>query len=195
MTTDFSVFAHLNAEFHLDHLAAVAGLSKFHFNRLFKQATGVSLEKHQLNARMNEARRRDRAGSGLLEHQPFCPGPPPRIWHGSQRVSPSALNLLAHALREREDTRLQRPDRRAPADRDNAAGEGIRRLPEDEVWRREVSNGPDHERGRPSAVTPSVGIRRKRERSIQPTRDTRMRLGDESSCPGGNFALKTKIAC
>ena len=48
---------HLDAEFDLDQLAAQAGLSKFHFHRLFKQGTGVSPAKYQLNARMNEARR------------------------------------------------------------------------------------------------------------------------------------------
>lgn len=49
---------HLDAEFDLDALAAKAGLSKFHFHRLFKQATGVSPARYQLTARMNEARRR-----------------------------------------------------------------------------------------------------------------------------------------
>ena len=49
---------HLDEEFDLDQLAATAGLSKFHFHRLFKQATGVSPAKFQLNARVNEARRR-----------------------------------------------------------------------------------------------------------------------------------------
>jgi AraC family transcriptional regulator len=52
--------AHLDAEFDLDELAAKAGLSKFHFHRLFKQATGVSPGKYQLKARMDEARRRMR---------------------------------------------------------------------------------------------------------------------------------------
>jgi AraC family transcriptional regulator len=50
--------AHLDEEFDLDALAAKAGLSKFHFHRLFKQATGVSPGKYQLNARIDEARRR-----------------------------------------------------------------------------------------------------------------------------------------
>lgn len=49
---------HLDAEFDLDELAAKADLSKFHFHRLFKQATGVSPAKYQLNTRMTEARRR-----------------------------------------------------------------------------------------------------------------------------------------
>jgi AraC family transcriptional regulator len=49
---------HLDAEFDLDELAAKANLSKFHFHRLFKEATGVSPAKYQLNVRMNEARRR-----------------------------------------------------------------------------------------------------------------------------------------
>ena len=50
--------AHLDEEFDLEQLAAQAGLSKFHFHRLFTRATGVSPAKYQLNARMNEARRR-----------------------------------------------------------------------------------------------------------------------------------------
>lgn len=50
--------AHLDEEFDLDDLAARARLSKFHFHRLFKNATGMSPGKYQLNARMNEARRR-----------------------------------------------------------------------------------------------------------------------------------------
>lgn len=49
--------AHLDEEFDLDQLAAKAGLSKFHFHRLFEQATGVSPAKYQLTARMNEAHR------------------------------------------------------------------------------------------------------------------------------------------
>jgi AraC family transcriptional regulator len=52
------VDAHLDAEFDLDQLAAQAGLSRFHFHRLFKEATGVSPAKYQLNTRINEARRR-----------------------------------------------------------------------------------------------------------------------------------------
>lgn len=50
--------ANLDEEFDLERLAAMAGLSKFHFHRLFKQATGVSPAKYQTTARMNEARRR-----------------------------------------------------------------------------------------------------------------------------------------
>jgi AraC family transcriptional regulator len=48
---------HLAEEFDLKRLAAKVALSKFHFHRLFKQATGISPAKFQLNARMNEARR------------------------------------------------------------------------------------------------------------------------------------------
>ena len=44
-------------EFNLDWLAAQAGLSKFYFNRLFKNATGVSPSRHQITLRMDEARR------------------------------------------------------------------------------------------------------------------------------------------
>jgi AraC family transcriptional regulator len=44
-------------EFNLDRLAAQAGLSKFYFNRLFKNAMGVSPSRHQITLRMDEARR------------------------------------------------------------------------------------------------------------------------------------------
>jgi len=37
--------------------AAQAGLSKFHFQRLFKRATGVSPSRYHINLRMNVARR------------------------------------------------------------------------------------------------------------------------------------------
>ena len=49
---------HLDEEFNLDRLAAQAGLSKFYFNRLFKSATGVSPSHHQINLRMDAAKRR-----------------------------------------------------------------------------------------------------------------------------------------
>jgi AraC family transcriptional regulator len=49
---------HLAEEFHLDQLAALAGLSKFYFNRLFKSALGVSPSRYQINLRMEEAKRR-----------------------------------------------------------------------------------------------------------------------------------------
>jgi AraC family transcriptional regulator len=44
-------------EFNLDRLAARAGLSKFYFNRLFKNATGVTPLHYQTNLRMDAARR------------------------------------------------------------------------------------------------------------------------------------------
>ncbi len=44
-------------EFHLDQLAAQAGLSKFYFNRLFKGAMGVSPSRYHINLRMDEAKR------------------------------------------------------------------------------------------------------------------------------------------
>lgn len=49
---------HLTDEFDLERLAAQAGLSKFHFHRLFRQATGMSPAKYQLTTRIGEARRR-----------------------------------------------------------------------------------------------------------------------------------------
>lgn len=47
----------LAEEFCLSELAEMAGLSKFHFSRLFKEATGVSPSQYHLNLRMIEARR------------------------------------------------------------------------------------------------------------------------------------------
>lgn len=47
----------LAEEFNLDRLAARAGLSKFYFNRLFKNALGVSPSRYQINLRMDEAKR------------------------------------------------------------------------------------------------------------------------------------------
>ena len=48
---------HLTEEFSLDRLAAQAGLSRFHFQRLFKAATGVSPSRYHIDLRLNEARR------------------------------------------------------------------------------------------------------------------------------------------
>ncbi|HYY56501.1 MAG TPA: AraC family transcriptional regulator [Pyrinomonadaceae bacterium] len=48
---------HAAEEFSLDRLAAQAGLSRFHFQRLFKSATGVSPSRYHINLRMEEARR------------------------------------------------------------------------------------------------------------------------------------------
>jgi AraC family transcriptional regulator len=48
---------HLTEEFNLERLASQAGLSRFHFQRLFKAATGVSPSRYHINLRMEEARR------------------------------------------------------------------------------------------------------------------------------------------
>ncbi len=48
---------HLVEEFSLGRLAAQAGLSKFHFQRLFKAATGVAPSRYHMDLRINEARR------------------------------------------------------------------------------------------------------------------------------------------
>ena len=48
---------HAAEEISLERLAALAGLSKFHFQRLFKAATGVSPSRYQIDLRVNEARR------------------------------------------------------------------------------------------------------------------------------------------
>lgn len=48
---------HAAEDFSLDRIAAQAGLSKFHFQRLFKSATGVTPSRYHINLRMNLARR------------------------------------------------------------------------------------------------------------------------------------------
>lgn len=48
---------HIEEEFNLDKLAAQAGLSKFHFTRLFKTATGESPSRYHTNLRLDAARR------------------------------------------------------------------------------------------------------------------------------------------
>jgi AraC family transcriptional regulator len=48
---------HVAEEFSLDRLAAQAGLSRFHFQRLFKAATGVAPSRYHIDLRLNEARR------------------------------------------------------------------------------------------------------------------------------------------
>jgi AraC family transcriptional regulator len=54
--TDWMV-AHLTEEFELERLAEKAGLSKFHFIRLFKNATGVSPSQYHINLRIDLARK------------------------------------------------------------------------------------------------------------------------------------------
>lgn len=51
-----------HARLPLDALAAVAGLSKFHFVRCFKKATGLAPLQYHMQVRLSEARRRLRAG-------------------------------------------------------------------------------------------------------------------------------------
>jgi AraC family transcriptional regulator len=48
---------HISEDPSLEQLAALAGLSKFHFHRLFKKAVGESPSHHHLNMRMHEAKR------------------------------------------------------------------------------------------------------------------------------------------
>lgn len=49
--------AHLAEEFELEQLAAKAGLSKFHFLRLFKNATGDSPSQYHINLRLDLAKK------------------------------------------------------------------------------------------------------------------------------------------
>jgi AraC family transcriptional regulator len=48
---------HIVEDFSLAQLAALAGLSKYHFHRLFKRAIGVSPSRYHTNLRMELARR------------------------------------------------------------------------------------------------------------------------------------------
>ena len=48
---------HVAENFSLDQLAAGAGLSKFHFHRLFKRAVGETPSHYHMNLRMHEAKR------------------------------------------------------------------------------------------------------------------------------------------
>jgi AraC family transcriptional regulator len=48
---------HLTEEFSLARLAEQAGMSEFHFNRLFKRATGVPPSQYQIKLRMDASRR------------------------------------------------------------------------------------------------------------------------------------------
>jgi AraC family transcriptional regulator len=48
---------HVAEDFNLARLAAQAGLSRFHFDRLFKHAMGVSPLRHHMTLRMDEAQR------------------------------------------------------------------------------------------------------------------------------------------
>jgi AraC family transcriptional regulator len=48
---------HLAEEFSLGRLAEQAGMSEFHFNRLFKRATGVPPSQYQIRLRLDAARR------------------------------------------------------------------------------------------------------------------------------------------
>jgi len=48
---------HLEEEFSLARLAAQAGMSEFHFNRLFKRATGMPPSQYQIGLRLDAARR------------------------------------------------------------------------------------------------------------------------------------------
>lgn len=48
---------HLAEEFSLGRLAELAGMSEFHFNRLFKRATGIPPSQYQIKLRLEAARR------------------------------------------------------------------------------------------------------------------------------------------
>lgn len=48
---------HMTEEFSLARLAEQAGMSEFHFNRLFKRATGIPPSQYQIRLRLDAARR------------------------------------------------------------------------------------------------------------------------------------------
>ncbi len=56
-----------HARLALEDLAAVAGLSKYHFVRCFKNATGLAPLQYHMQLRLSEARRRLRAGEHPAE--------------------------------------------------------------------------------------------------------------------------------
>ena len=57
---------HLAEEFSLPRVAEQAGMSEFHFNRLFKRATGVPPSQYQIKLRMDAARRLLRETKGSV---------------------------------------------------------------------------------------------------------------------------------
>jgi AraC family transcriptional regulator len=57
---------HLAESFSLSTLAELAGMSEFHFNRLFKKATGMPPSQYQIKLRMEAARRRLRESSDSI---------------------------------------------------------------------------------------------------------------------------------
>lgn len=57
---------HLAESFSLAALAELAGMSEFHFNRLFKKATGMPPSQYQIKLRMETARRLLRETSGSV---------------------------------------------------------------------------------------------------------------------------------
>lgn len=52
-----SMEEHLSAPFSLAALAAIAGISEFHFNRLFKKATGMPPSQYQIKLRLQATRK------------------------------------------------------------------------------------------------------------------------------------------
>ena len=48
---------HMDEDFSLARLASQAGMSEFHFNRLFKRATGVPPSQYHIKLRLDAARR------------------------------------------------------------------------------------------------------------------------------------------
>jgi len=56
-TTSRQITDWMAEDFNLDQLAAQAGLSKFHFHRLFKSAVGEAPSHYHMNLRMHEAKR------------------------------------------------------------------------------------------------------------------------------------------
>lgn len=61
------MYDHLDGRLCIDQLASIAGVSRFHFNRLFKLHFGLSPARYHTQLRLIEARRRLREGTAVLD--------------------------------------------------------------------------------------------------------------------------------
>ena len=96
-------------DFSLERLSAQTGLSKLHFQRLFKRATGVSPSRYHINLRMNAARRLLRETKKSVVDIPLdvgyaTPSHFAKLFRGETGLSPaiivSNVDRAAQPLRE-----------------------------------------------------------------------------------------------